>query len=202
MAWYSYPYGAALAPQQLLAGENARALLNRIEVAPHHVAAASRNGVLLQTLRELLAAASQQDELFLLADQAVLRGAAITQQCACIERLLAALEKGPGIALRATRQPQASSTTVHAEGFEPLACEIVYGPDCRIEDGWVYFHSEDQVRALLAAAVCSSDPKPAHDDEGESLEYAFGFLKSHAALLRTAATHGLCVVYAEMNPAG
>lgn len=202
MAWHSYPYGAAVAPEQLTDAAEPRALLNRLAAVPHYVAAASRNGVLLQTLRALCAGASHDDALFLFADQAVLCGEELARQCARIESLLATLERDPGIVVRATRQAHAPTTTVHSEGFEPLVCEIVYGPDCRIEDGWVYFYTEDQVRTLLAAAVAATDPKPAHDDEGESLEYVFGFLKSHAALLREAAAGGLCVVYAEMNPPG
>jgi hypothetical protein len=200
MSWHSYPFGAALAPEHVTADRTARDLLGQAADLPHYVGAASRNGALLQTLRQLLAHAPDDIELYLLADQAVVAGAALAQQRERVEALLTELARNPGLVIAATRQPHAPGGTLHAEGFEPLAYETVYGPECRIEDGWVYFYTEDQIRALLAAAICGPDPKPADDDEGESLQYVFGFLKSHAALLRTAAEAGLCVVYAEMNP--
>lgn len=202
MAWYAYPLGAAITPEHAAQRAHPRELLGNLAPEAPHVFGASRRGVLLHTLRELLASAgADADGLYLLQEQAVLTGAELAQQRLRIEDLLDAISKNPQLVTEATREAYTPTTTVQCEGFEPLACEVVYSPDCRIEDGWVYYYSEDQVRAMLAAAICSPDPKPATDDEGESLEYLFGFLKSHAVLLRTAAEAGLCVVYAEMNPA-
>lgn len=201
MAWYSFPIAAAVTRQQAAQDLPPRELLGALPQLPHYVSAASRNGVLLHTLRRIQDCTPALDSLYLLQEQAVLAGAELAQQRSRIEALLDAISKNPRLVIEATREAYTPTTTVQCEGFEPLACEVVYSPDCRIEDGWVYYYSEEQVRAMLAAAICGPDPKPATDDEGESLEYLFGFLKSHAALLRTAAEAGLCVVYAEMNPA-
>ncbi|MCQ4164203.1 hypothetical protein [Tahibacter harae] len=202
MAWYSYPLGAALTPEHVAQGARPRELLGALPPEAPHVFAASRRGLLLHRLRQLLAAAGADvDGLYLLQDQAVLAGAELTQQRARIEALLDAVGRNPRLAIEATREAHTPAATVQCEGFEPLACEVVYAPDCRIEEGWVYYCTEDQVRAMLAAAICGPDPRPPADDEGESLQYLFGFLQSQAALLRTAEEAGLCVIYAEMNPA-
>ncbi|WP_156648687.1 hypothetical protein [Massilia sp. Leaf139] len=55
------------------------------------------------------------------------------------------------------------------------------------------------MRALAAAARYDPNPMPEHDHDGESLEYVFHFLKSHAVMLQSAVERELGVAYAEMN---
>lgn len=132
----------------------------------------------------------------------MLTGDELRRQHAALVSLLALLDREPRIVRLATRVRHAPTGTLQSAGFQPLAFEMVYPPTAVIEDGWVYFHGEDEIRALIASAHAGPDPRPANDDEGESLEYVFGFLKSHVALLQAAMELGRGVAYAEMNPAG
>jgi hypothetical protein len=54
----------------------------------------------------------------------------------------------------------------------------------------------------LSQASAKDDPRPEWDEEGTSLEYVFGLLKSHLALLRAAESHDLAVVYGKPSEAG
>ena len=83
--------------------------------------------------------------------------------------------------------------------FKPQPAEIVYPSDAIIKGGYVLQYTEDEVRRLLNGAVASDDPRPHHDDDGETLEYVFNFLQSHLQLLRLAIDSRLVIVYGEMN---
>ncbi len=58
------------------------------------------------------------------------------------------------------------------------------------------------MRSILSQASAKDDPRPEWDEEGTSLEYVFGLLKSHLALLRAAESHDLAVVYGKPSEAG
>lgn len=187
MAWYSSTFALLMPPQDLAAGRSARDWLNAAAVSEPMVHSYSRNGVLLRTLESLLQASRLSHDLYLLRAEAILSGDALRRQHEAIAALLAEVEHDPQFVLDATR-------TAHVpEG-------VVHVPGVTIRDGWVYQHSREEVRALLASARGGADPKPAHDDEGESLEYLFGFLKAHAGLLQAAIERGCGLAYAEMNP--
>lgn len=152
-------------------------------------------------LSRILDRSSIGRNLYLLQDEAVLTGTELERQADRIKTLLAEIDHDPQLVLDATRKRHEPSGIVSTNGFDALPFETIYPASAVIEDGWVYFHSKEQVRALIASAPSTSDPKPEFDDDGESLEYLFGFLKSHASLLRTASALGLAIAYAEMNPA-
>ena len=199
MAWYSYTFARALPPEQATNTASGRELLMAAPESQPVVHTRSRQGVLLGSLKKVTEFAALSCDLYLLKDQAVLLGAEIEQQHTCINDLLAQIDRDPQLVLEATKEPCAPQGTIHLNGFEPLPYQLVYSPGCTIKDGWVYFYSEERVRSLLVSAPCGSDPTPAGDDEGETLEYVFGFLKSHASLLQTASESQLAVAYAEMN---
>ena len=200
MAWYSYTLASTVPLALIAEAQHARKLL-QTEDRTHFVFTASRHGVLLETLSRILACSSIENDLYLLKDQAVLTGNEIQRQAAGIDALLSEIDRNPQLVIEATKGRHETTGTVHLDGFQPLPHKIIYPENVTIKDDWVYYYSQEEVRALVASAPCMSDPKPETDDEGESLEYVFGFLKSHASLLRVASDSGLGVAYAEMNPA-
>ena len=200
MAWFSYTFAAVIQPPQTVESIEPRALLSGVLPTDPIVHTASRNGRLLQRLEAICGCARVVSNLYLLEDQSLLQGATLLRQHGCVRTLLAEIERNPKLVLEATKEWHSPFGTLHAEGFQPLPYELVYPRDAEIRGDWVYFHTEDEVRSLLASAMCGADPKPPTDDDGESLEYVFGVLKSHESLLRVAAERGLAVAYAEMNP--
>ena len=66
----------------------------------------------------------------------------------------------------------------------------------------MYYHSAEQVRQLLPNAATGKDPQAPGDDDGESLQYVFGMLKSQLALLREAHRLGLTAVYGRPSEDG
>lgn len=200
MAWYSYTYAATVSPERIAANpEAARELLQTKEENACTVFASSRRGGLLYMIGNMLDCSSLGRDSYLLEDQAVLLGEALGRQHALLSSLLAAIDRDPQIVLEATKSPYRPTGTLEIAGFEPRPYTMVYPPDGTIENGWVYHHTQEEVRSLAANARGSPEPKPEHDEDGTSLEYAFAFLKSHAALLQSAINRSLGVVYAEMN---
>ena len=200
MAWYSYTMARTVLTEQAANAIEARELIMRAPESQPFIHTSSRNGVLLGTLKKISAHAHTGSDLYLLREQAIVSGVEIERQHACIGALLAEIERDPELVLEATKETYEPHGTIDAVGFQPLPYELIYPPNCTVKDNWVYFYTEERVRALLASALTAPDPKPAGDDEGESLAYVFGFLKSHAWLLRAALASGHAVIYAEMNP--
>lgn len=200
MAWYSHSLGFALPADQVDADADACTLLqsNRGDFE-HFVYAPSRNGCLLWRLGEICKQTQTGKSLYLLDDAHLLRADAISQAARQIEALLAEIDATPGLVVEATREAYEPTLVLHVEGFHPQPAERVYGSDVVIRDGWVYAYTEAQVRAFVSAAGASRTPCPESDDDGESLEYVFSFLKSHLALLGIAAAGGMVVVYGETN---
>jgi hypothetical protein len=200
MAWYSYTYAATVSPERIAANpQAARELLQTKEENACTVFASSRRGGLLYMIGNILDCSSVERDLYLLEDQAVLTGDALQRQHALLSSLLTAIDRDPQIVVEATKSPYRPTGTFDVAGFEPRPYVMVYSPDTTIENGWVYHHTQEEVRRLAATARCSPEPQPEHDEDGTSLEYAFAFLKSHAALLQSAMERKLGVVYAEMN---
>ena len=199
MAWYSYTLAMVLPPDRLDPAVAPKDLLAKQADLKLMVHTASRSGALLEVLRNIWRAARRSDALYLLAEEAVLNGADVQRAISQIEALLAEIEASPRIVLEATKDAYSPATMVRAEGFEPLHAQLVYPDSATVEDGWVYFYTEAQVREKLSTALISDNPCPAHDDDGQSLEYVFGFLKSHLALLRHANQNDHSLVYAELN---
>ena len=200
MAWYSFTLAAVIQPPQLPESVEVRDLLaQRLPSAPI-VHTASRNGRLLHVLQAICGCARIESDLYLLKDQALLQSDALRRQHSILTALLAEIELNPWLVLDATKERYEPTGTLHAEGFQPLPYQLVYSSNAVVQGDWVYFHTEEEVRSLLTSARCGVDPVPPGDDDGESLEYVFGFLKSHEFLLRAAMEHGSAVAYAEMNP--
>jgi len=198
MSWHSFTFASTVTPSRLASTADARALLEAPEETAGKVYSYSRNGVLLWTLRKILAGSELARGLYLLEDQAVLTGDELRRQHALIAALQEEILRDPQCVLEATKVRHEPQEVPYADG-EPLPYELAYPSNCVVEDGWVYYYTKDDVRSLAASAPCGSDPKPPYDFEGESLEYLFGFLKSHASLLESAIGRGAAVAYAEMN---
>ena len=172
------------------------------DTSERHVYTSSRNGALERQLGDICERSSHGAGLYALKNFAVLQGEAIGEAVAQLQALLLEIETNPHIVREATKGRHAPSITLHAEGFQPLDAEVVYPADAIVEDGWVYYYSADQVRRLLRDAATGKDPQPPGDDDGESLQYVFGMLKSHLALLREAKRSGLTAVYGRPSEDG
>jgi hypothetical protein len=202
MAWYSHSLGYAISADQVGVGADARQLLDSHRGDfDHFVYAPSRNGCLLLRLDQICKQASNGGNLYLLEDACLLQQNAIKGAALQLEALINEIALNPALVVEATKEPYQPNITLHTKGFEPQPAVLVYPADAIIEDGWIYNHSEEQVRRLMEHASASRTPCPDGDDDGESLPYVFNFLKSHLSLLRFAAQSGQIVVYGETNPA-
>jgi hypothetical protein len=172
------------------------------ETSEHHVYTSSRNGALERQLQDICEQSTSGAGLYALRNFVVLQGEALVQAMHQLQALLAEIDADPQIVREATKGRHQPSITLQAEGFQPLQAEIVYPEDAVIEHGWVYYYAADQVRRLLRDAATGKDPQPPGDDDGESLQYVFGMLKSHLALLREAHRQGLTAVYARPSEDG
>lgn len=199
MSWTSSLFACLVPVEAAAGGAGARDIIQTATNLADHVFASSRNGVLPGRLQTMFGGNPQWAALYLLEDEVVLAGAALAEQHELLCRLIEAIETAPAFIVEATRERHDPGGFLHMAGFEPRPFEMVYPADAVIRDGWVYFHTEDQVRALLAAAPCGPDPCPPGDDDGESLQFVFALLKSHRALLRKAMDVGSAVAFAEMS---
>ncbi len=128
-----------------------------------------------------------------------LQGVDLARALAHIEALLACIETNPAVVLEATKTPYTPHVFLHSKEFAPLPAEMVYPGDAVIRDGYVFEYTEDEVRQMLRAATASENPQPGNDDDGESLEYVFNFLKSHQCLLKRAIEADLTVICGELG---
>ncbi len=198
MAWYSHTLAFAISdghpdadPGTLLdvpIGE-----FDRFVYAP------SRNGCVLWMLGRICEQALNGKNLYLLEDPCLLQHQAIKQSTAQLETLIQEIALNPALVVEALKEAYQPAITLHTEGFEPLAAQLVYLSDAIIKDGWVYTYTEQQVQQLLDQSCASQTPCPESDDDGESLLYVFNFLKSHLSLLQFATQAGKVVVYRENN---
>lgn len=158
----------------------------------------SRNGVLLATVCAINDQCALRSGLYLGQKLARLQGVDLAKALEHVEALLECIDKNPGVVLEATKTPHTPHVFLHSKEFAPLPAEMVYPSDAIIRDGYVIHYTEDQVRQKLRDATASENPQPSHDDDGESLEYVFNFLKSHRRLLKLAIESDLTVVYGEL----
>ena len=163
------------------------------------VHAMSRNGVLLATVNAINQQCAPGSDIYLNRQLARLQNTELTRALEQVEALIDCIDKNPGVVLEATKVPHTPHVFIHSKEFKPLPAEIVYPSDAIIQDGYVIQYTKDQVRAMLGNATASDDPRPSNDDDGESLEYVFNFLKSHHRLLGLAVSLGLVVVYGELS---
>ncbi|MFN7966199.1 MAG: hypothetical protein U0V87_10985 [Acidobacteriota bacterium] len=199
MAWYSYTLAFAIPADDAAKISDAAALQSAWSEGTPFIHTASRNGTLLATLQAICTQWQRGDGLYLHRNFARLERNDIDAALAEVKALLDSIDNNPSIVVEATKVSYTPTITLHSAGFQPLQAEMVYPSDAVIKDGYVYLHTEDQVRKLLGEAVASQNPCPVGDDDGESLEYVFGFLKSHLRLLQMAAEEKLVVVYGELN---
>lgn len=200
MAWYSHTLAFAISGDQAEVDADPRRLLDgHTGDFDHFVYAPSRNGCLLWRLDCICKQASNGKNLYLLEDACLLQHEAIEHSASQIEALINEVELNPDLVVEATKDLYQPTITLHTEGFEPLAAQLVYASDAIIKDGWVYNYTAEQVRRFLVQSSASQTPCPEDDDDGESLLYVFNFLKSHLSLLRFAAQSGQVVVYGETN---
>jgi hypothetical protein len=199
MAWYSYTLASTIPPADIDSNSELKDIASKHADEERSIFTHSRWGAVFALLQKICAQSQIGTGLYLLNNSALLLGDEIVAAANTIQALLAAVEKDPGIVLEATKTEHSTSTEIHADGFEPLAVQVVYAESAVFKDGWVYHYSEEDVRGYLQNAQTSTDPCPDYDDEGEGLEYAFGILKSHLSLLQLSSESGLAFVFAEMN---
>ncbi|MFN0073110.1 MAG: hypothetical protein ACKVVP_16625 [Chloroflexota bacterium] len=139
-----------------------------------------------------------------MSDFATLSGAEITRAATQIKKLLSDIEDNPQIARLGTRfrHLATENATLTMEDWVRYYSSSEAQSDATIENGWVYTYSADDVRSILSKASARDDPCPAWDEDGSSLEYVFGLLKSHLSLLLTAEKLDLAVVYGKPSEAG
>ena len=197
MAWYSFRFARAL-PSNVVQTDtqSIQKLLTSGEFNEHHVLASSRKGFLLMDLTSICEASTSGKQLYLLQESCLLKDDDILQGIRTLEALICEIMDNPSLALEATKQKHSITTTIHADGFEPLEAQVVYANESRIRDGYYYLYTEQEVRNLMTEAYASSDP--CTSDDGDLLSDVFNFLKSHLALLKFAAASGHVVAYAEM----
>jgi hypothetical protein len=143
-------------------------------------------------------------DLYLLKAFAVLSGTEIVKSAAQIRNLLSDIEHNPQIVRLATRFRHLATrdATSTIEDWVRYYSSSEGESDATIENGWVYTYSIDDVRSILSKASVAEDPCPAWDEDGRSLEYVFGFLKSHLSLLLRAEKLNLAVVYGKPSESG
>jgi hypothetical protein len=198
MAWESHLLSAAVAPEFLVAGKSLSALID--SDGKYYVYAPSRNGTLLNQIVAFWKQSGRTSDLYLSKVYVVLRGEEIQIALATLTTFWQEIESQPGIVLEATKSRHTPRTTIYAKGFEPLDAEVMYPSDAVIKDGYVYFYREEEVVAWMNAAIASHQPQPDGDDDGETLQYVFNFLKSQLELLQMALGDNLAFVHSEQNP--
>lgn len=199
MAWESHTVAFAISSDGINADSDPQELLATSGDSKHFVYAPSRNGCLLWRLDNICKQASQGKNLYLLENICLLNHESIADCASQIEALLQEIASNPGLVVEATKERYQPNMTLLVEGFQPQPAELIYPSEAVIKDGWVYNHTEEEVRSLLEQSFASQTPCPETDDDGESLLYVFNFLRSHLSLLRLAAQSGQVVVYGETN---
>jgi hypothetical protein len=199
MAWYSHTVAFAISGDGIDSDSDPRELLATSGESKLFVYAPSRNGCLLWQLENICKQAAHGKNLYLLENICLLNHEAVVNSALQIEALLQEIELNPRLVVEATKEPHRPNLTLLAEGFQPQPAELIYSSDALIKDGWVYNHTEEEVRGLLGQSCASQTPCPGNDDDGESLLYVFNFLRSHLSLLRAAIQAGQVVVYGETN---
>lgn len=199
MSWTSSLF-ACLVPIAAAADDRgARQVISETTDVGQHVFASSRNGALPRNLQQVCSASTRWQQLYLLREQSLLAGEALREQHALLGELLAEIKRSPSFVVEAMKERHEPTGELHMEGFQPLPFEMVYPADAAVKDGWIYQYTEAQVLAMLDSAPCGPQPCPDRDDDGESLEFVFGVLKSHRALLGLAIERNAAVAFAEMS---
>lgn len=199
MAWISSTLAFVLNTEDAPEGAGPEALEGAFTKDAPFVHALSRNGTLLHTLKAIAEQWSPGSELYLLRDFARLDVNDIHAGVHAIDSLIDSIDRHPELVLEATKAPYTPTITLLSKEFEPQPAVMVYPSGSVVKDGYVHAYTEAQVRELMSAATASEDPCPPYDDDGESLEYVFCFLKSHLRLLHLASATQRVVVYGELN---
>lgn len=173
------------------------------DCSEHAVHTSSRNDALHRKLASLCTESTHGTDLYLLRNFAVLSGAEIVRAAAQIGLLLQEIETNPQVVRLASRFQHlpSSEATSTIEDWVRYYSSGEAQSDATIEDGWVYTYSVDDVLRILRQSSAKVDPRPDWDEDGESLEYVFGLLKSHLSLLQTAQRLQLAVVYGKPSEA-
>ena len=199
MAWYSSSLAFAVRPEDAVRVADAVALQNAWTKDTPFVHAMSRNGVLLATVNAINMQCAPGRDIYLNQQFSRLQDADLAKAHEQVEALIDCIDKNPGAVLEATKLPYTPHFFIHSKEFKPLRAEMVYPSDAIIQDGYVIQYTEDQVRQMLGDATASEDPRPSNDDDGESLEYVFNFLKSHHRLLGLAVKSNLVILCGELS---
>jgi hypothetical protein len=199
MAWYSYTLAMAVDLQQATSITTANQISSLYNEASLFVHTASRNGVLLARLAQIINLCKPESDCYLLKDFAKLEGEQLEWANQEITQLLTLIQQAPERVSEATKSPYTPFLALKTEGFEPLAAELVYPADALIEDGFFYEYPPEKVKQALEKTQAASNPDLPHDPDGESLEYVFSFLKSHLWLLQSLDSAKQALFYGELN---
>ncbi|MDD5036544.1 MAG: hypothetical protein PHE55_17505 [Methylococcaceae bacterium] len=167
-----------------------------------YVVGFSRNGRVIENLKDIIGLMPFGSDLYLLGESCLLADEHLRRSYETLEMVLREIENNPGIVCTATRDKYVETTAIHircVENSQPLEVACIYPQNVRIKDGWVYYFTEDEVLSLLSNAPVAKNPEVPGDDEGEGLEYSFALLMSHLALLRRAISSGMAVVFNRCN---
>lgn len=190
-------------PMSELDGRAPEEILNDLnEDRNDYVAGFSRNGRVIDNLKDIVDLMPFGSDIYILGETCFLTGEQLRKSCETLESVLREIENNPGIVCTATRVEYKEMDTLretNAEGYEPLEARSIYPPDAHIENGWVYYYTESEVLSLLSKAQVAANPEESRDDEGENLEYSFALLKSHLALLQKAISSGMGVLFYRCN---
>lgn len=199
MSWTSSLFACLVPIAAAADGRGARQVISETTDLDQNVFASSRNGALPGNLRQVCAASTRWQRLYLLGEESLLAGEELRQQHELLGQLLEEIERSPSFVVEAMKERYAPTGELNMEGFQPLPFERAYPADAVVVDGWIYSYTEAQVLAMLASAPCGPQPCPDGDDDGESLEFVFAVLKSHRALLGLAIEREAAVAFAEMS---
>ena len=167
-----------------------------------YVLSNSRGGAIHGVLGAIADAAFGARSLYIFDSFRLLRPRELLPAIIQLEEFLKRVEEFPSIVVEVTKTKYKVETELTCNGLEgAFHATYVYPPDVCVRDGWVYWDTEADVRNALRHAEVSSNPRPAFDEGGEGLQYAFGYLKSHLAMLRLAKQNGYAVLYAQLGEA-
>ena len=159
-------------------GDNPRSEVELMRAVPadlsegRFVTSASRRGVIHSLIRAVCQHRAGSKQIYLSEAYRLLEGELIRDALRELEAFMSEVSENPRVVAQA----------IEGAGLAQLCTE------------------EDVLRSLQNASA-SLDPKPSWDDEGESLDYAFGLVKSHIQLLQRALRESEVFIYALFSEA-
>jgi hypothetical protein len=162
----------------------------------------------LHCLLRTIAAAMDVDarSMYLLKDWCLIQPAEVQSAATQLEEFIDRIQNSPAYVLEATKarfKPETELFMVSDGARHSIgSAKVIYPENALIRNGWYYCYTEPDVDSALARSPSSCNRLPENDPDGEGIEYAFSFVKSHIALLNTARERMDGVLYAQLNAPG